>query len=31
VFAAGNIMSKLLSQVFTVVGEGATAAFGAET
>ena len=30
VFAAGDIRSKLLRQVSTAVGEGATAAFAAE-
>ena len=30
VFAAGDIRSKLLRQVYTAVGEGATAAFAAE-
>jgi thioredoxin reductase (NADPH) len=30
VFAAGDIRSKLLRQIVTAVGEGATAAFAAE-
>jgi thioredoxin reductase (NADPH) len=30
VFAAGDIRSKLLRQISTAVGEGATAAFAAE-
>ncbi|MBU0990274.1 MAG: FAD-dependent oxidoreductase, partial [Proteobacteria bacterium] len=30
VFAAGDVRSKLLRQISTAVGEGATAAFAAE-